>query len=429
MRHAWSDIAPFRRDQLGFFLERGSQGSGAFTRLRMGTTPVWLLRDPDLLKPILSADEAVIDKGRFIQKLRPILGDSSLTFSGEEHLRRRHVFHDAIARGVDRQYVPDMSTILAETAAVIVRKGAFDAHALCAPLMLRMVCLALFGRDALSEGDLQAIVQAVALVEDDVADELFRVLPRLPWNERKRLARLEQAKTMLDVVVRRGRAKAAEGSAVAGLSKLGLDDDAMRAEVVTALIAGHHTTGTAAAFLLYHLATEPALADELALEAASATDALGELDPRRLPQLKKSLGVVREILRLYPAAHWFSRDVKQPVELGGVALKPGEAIIISPWHLHRDPRFWEAPAEFRPERSFATKAYVPFGVGPRACVGMRLAQLELQVLALAFASSLTLTLADPSFRAVPSASVTLVPPSIDLRVEPRAAVYRTHAAA
>ncbi len=426
MRHWFADLPPFRRDPLGFLLERGCAAELPLVRLAFGPKRIWLVTDASLVKPILKASEDEIDKGYFIHKLRAVVGKSSLTISGEEHRRRRGALHATFARGAVQQLVPQLCAAIREVGATLVKTGSFIAHEVTAPLTLRLICMAMFGRDVLSSGDENAIVNAIKLVEDDLADELFKVVPRAPWTAIACHRRRAEARGIMDFVVTRVRDRAASNSAVGELTSLGLSDDEIRDEIVTMLVAGHHTTGSAAAWVLYYLATIPALADEIAAEAASISTADGELRAEALPRADRSQAFVREVLRLFPSAHWFSRDVKADLTMAGVELRQGDAIIISPWHLHRDPRWWSQPNDFDIDRSYGGQAYLPFGVGPRACLGMGLAMLELQLLALEFSAAFSLGIRGPIPSPVPIPSVTLIPPrmSLELRVRNTETAHR-----
>jgi cytochrome P450 len=419
MMQLWfADLLPFQRDPLAFLLKRGCNATEPLVRLALGPRRVWLVTDANVVKPILKASEDHIDKGYFIHKLRLIFGHSSLTMSGDEHRRRREALHATFARGTAQQFVPQMSAIIREMASVLVKDGVFVAHEVTAPLTLRLICMAMFGKDVLSSGDENAIVHAVKLVEDDLASELFRVLPRTPWNAKAWRERRAEARSILEFVVRRVRDRATSDSAVSALTALGLNDEDIRDEIITMLLAGHHTTGSAAAWVLYYLATVEGLADKIAEEAASITEDTGELRSEALPRAERSQALVREVLRLFPSAHWFSRDAKVDQTISGVKVRRGDSIIISPWQLHRDPRWWPEPNEFYLDRSYGGRAYLPFGVGPRACLGMGLALLELQLLALEFSAAFSIGICGEIPKPMPLPSVTLIPPpmKIELRV-------------
>jgi cytochrome P450 len=419
MKHWFSDLRPFNRDPLQFFLSQAQTAIEPLVRLHLGPKPVWLVTDPDLVRHLLKADELLVDKGRFVAKLRPVVGQSTLTLNGEENRKRRAVLHSVFAKGVAQRFVPEMSAAIREAAVRASTQTEISAHAFTAPLALRMICIAMFGKDVLSRGDERAIVEAVRLVESDLADDLFRVLPLSPWKAAARRRKRDLARRMIDAVVARVRAKAGSSTAVGALVDLGLSDVEIRDEIVTMLLAGHHTTGSAAAWILYYLGTEPGLAEELAAEADWASDDAGELRAEVLPRAAKSLAFIREVLRLYPSAHWFSRDVRSDITVRNTSLKAGDALIFCPWQLHRDHNYWIAPDKFDLTRNFTGRAYLPFGAGPRVCIGMGLAQLELQLLALEMATAFSIAIKSTIPAPPPTPSVTLIPPDIRLTLEIR----------
>lgn len=419
MKHWFSDVRAFRRDPLTFLRTRAAASEDSLVRLHLGPAPIWLVNDPELVKPIVKADEAVIDKGRLIHKLKPIVGESSLVISGAEHKRRREVLQGRMRHGfATATYATDMVQLIRPFAAQAMKAGEIDVCQL-PPLAIGLVSVALFGRNALGTGDERALVEAVNMVEADVADSMFRVMPLMPWQHRARERRRRAALDMMLTVVRRVRARAGDSSFLAGLIELGLDETALRDEIITMLLAGHHTTGSAAAWLVYHLATEPDLAPRLAEEARGLRTEDGELDGGRLKTAELSAAVVREVLRLWPSAWWFSREVRQATEIGGRRLTSGTSLIIAPWQMHRDARYWPAPDRFDPARNYSHPAYIPFGTGPRACLGMSVAFLELQLLALELASAFEMVSVTPDPAPWPEPAVTLIPPPLRIAVRPR----------
>lgn len=426
MWRTFSDLKLFRRDPLQFLLAKGCDATEPVVRLQFGPKPVWMVTDPAIIRSLLKSDESQVEKGRFVRKLRPIVGDSTLTISGGDNRQRRAVLHAALARGTAQRFVPEMTAAIRETAACLTQCNTFDAHTITAPLTLRLICIAFFGKDTLSRADEQVIVEAVRLVESDVAEELFRVVPDLnPISVYSRRRRRAEARAMMDLVVRRVRDRAGDCSLLRALRDQGLNDVELRDEIVTMLLAGHHTTGSAAAWILHYLAVHPGLSQTLALEARGISSSGGELLPERLPKATISLAFVREVLRLYPSAHWFSRDAKVHLTIGQSRVNRGDALLFSPWHLHRDPRYWSNPDTLDLSRNHAGPAYLPFGAGPRVCIGMGLALLELQLIALEFASALTFHVEGGQSAGPPTASVTLIPPPIKLSVYPQSSRHGT----
>ncbi|UQE03668.1 cytochrome P450 (plasmid) [Bradyrhizobium japonicum] len=421
-------MSAFRRDPLALFEERSSPEAAPLVQLNLGPSPVYLVTDAPLAKTVLRADEATIDKGRLVHKLRTVIGTSSITLSGAEHQRRRAIIHQHLARGIMNDFVPQITGLIRRQASLLICERSFDAHEVTAPLALRMIVALLFGHGALTECDESALMEAVHVAEEEMADSLFRILPRTPWRSFLKRRELRRSRAIMGAVVDRVRGRAKSGTLVQALQALDLSPDDMRDEILLLLLAGHHTTGNAAAWLLYYLATEPGVTERLAAEAEAITDYVGEIDPLRLPKAETSLRVAREVLRLYPPFYWFSREIRTPQEIAGLKLKPGTSLIISPWQLQRDARYWCDPAAFRLDRAYNTPAFMPFGLGPRACVGIGLGLLELQLLALELSASCSVEILSNVPADKPTPQITLLPPHIELRLRPRVPMRRQHVA-
>ncbi|HEY4204303.1 MAG TPA: cytochrome P450, partial [Xanthobacteraceae bacterium] len=146
-------------------------------------------------------------------------------------------------------------------------------------------------------------------------------------------------------------------------------------EVATMILAGHETTATALFWSLYLLALDPATQDKVAAEARS-------LGTTEFEKLKFTRAVIDETMRLYPPAFLIARAAVGPDEVAGMQVAPKDVILIAPWLLHRHEKLWDEPNTFNPER-FAPGmpspdrfAYLPFGVGPRICIGAHFAIVE-----------------------------------------------------
>jgi cytochrome P450 len=419
MKHLFSDVNAFRHDPLGLFARKGFGAAEPLVKLNLGPSPVYLVTDAKVARTILKFDEARIDKGRLVHKLRKVIGTSSITLSGAEHQKRRAVIHEHLARGIMNEFVPEIAGLIRRHAALLIREEDFVAHEVTAPLALRIVTSLLFGRDVLSPGDESALMEAVAIAERQMADSLFRLFPRTPLRAFRDHRKLKHSREIMAAVVERVRARATSTSLIGALQTLKLTPAELRDEILLLLLAGHHTTGNAAAWVLYFIATHPGLADGLRKEALPLISESGEIDPLRLPRAELSLRVARETLRLYPPFYWFSREVRTPVALAGRDLRAGTSLIISPWQIQRDPRNWETPDTFRTDRTYNSPAFLPFGLGPRACVGIGLGLLELQLLALEMASACEIDVLSEVPAAEPIPEVTLLPPRIRLRLRPR----------
>lgn len=412
MKHWFSDLRAFRHDPLGFLLEKGISESSGLVRLRLGP-PVYMVVRPELIKTVLTHSEEQIDKGKLVQKLRVIVGDNSLTLSGDEHKKRRAVIHERLMKGMSLGYTDRVSAIVRRKIFELAKRSSFDAHESMALLALRIISSILFGAKALSSADENALVQAVKLVEDEVADSMFRLLPT-PLSYFRQISHIKTARQLMLTVVQRAKKKMDDDSVLYSLAEAGLSDEEVCDEILMLFLAGHHTTGAAAAWVLYFIAVESGLAEKLSEEANQIVDENGEFDSKKISRAKVSMSLVKEVLRLYPSAWWYSRELKVPLKIGGKDLRPGTSLIISPWHLGRDPRYWERPFEFNPARSHSNSAFLPFGAGARACVGMRFALMELQLIALNFASSFRVNYVSQFPAPPPVPLIALTPPAMKM---------------
>jgi cytochrome P450 len=154
----------------------------------------------------------------------------------------------------------------------------------------------------------------------------------------------------------------------------------LRDQAATMIMAGHETTAVALSWALYLLALAPEVQDRVAAEAIDAED--GADGAPALDRLTYTRAVIDETMRLYPPAFAIARAAREPDEVAGVRVQPSDIMVISPWVLHRHRRRWTDPDAFDPERFMPGAppvnryAYLPFGVGPRVCIGAHFALTE-----------------------------------------------------
>ena len=165
----------------------------------------------------------------------------------------------------------------------------------------------------------------------------------------------------------------------------GMSDELVRDEAVSLYIAGHDTTATTLTYAFYLLSQNPEVEKRF---HAELDDVLGDRDATldNLPNLPLTDQIITETLRLYPPYWLLGRMVFEPIELGGYRIPPGVSVVFSPLVTQRDPRWFDDPLEFRPERwtdEFRSEiprfAYFPFGGGPHQCIGAGFAWMEAKI--------------------------------------------------
>jgi cytochrome P450 len=206
-----------------------------------------------------------------------------------------------------------------------------------------------------------------------------------------------------------------------------MSDRQLRDEVMTIFLAGHETTALAATWVSYLLAQHPQAEHRLEgeLEAVLRGRAPSYDDLERLTYTRM---VVEETMRLYPPAWGFSRTALAPDRIGGYDLPRGWLVFIIPWVMHRHPKYWDDPERFDPERFNPARAatrpkfiYLPFGAGPRQCVGNHFALTEALIIVATLAQRYRLHLVS-SRRVEPRPLITLRPgDGVAMRVAARTA--------
>jgi cytochrome P450 len=375
-----------RRDPLAVFARLAAQGDVVHARL--GPQRIALVSHPDLVKEVLVTQGRSFMKGRALQQAKRILGNGLLTSEGDLHLRQRRLIQPLFREERIAGFGTDMVAEALRASARWRDGDELDIGAEMTRLTLAIVGQTLLDADV--ESDADEVGEAMT-----TATELFGrlllpgagLLERLPLPASRRF-RSSQAR--LDAIVQlmideRQERPGRHGDLLAMLLAARDDGGAMdsrqlRDEVMTIFLAGHETTSQALSWTWYLLAGGPHVEARLHEELAQ----LGGRPPRvdDLPALCYTRAVVAESMRLYPPAWAIGRRALRDVMLGDSPVKRGTIVVMSPWVVQRDARWFPEPERFAPERWLAEDpsrpryAYFPFGGGSRLCIGERFAWME-----------------------------------------------------
>ena len=380
----------FRRDRLGLHEEAASAGD--IVRIPMLHRSIWVISSPDLVQKVLIEEEDAFIKAPGLSIYgKKLLGDGLLTAEHEVHRRKRKLLAPAFAAKRIANY-GDVMAAYAERACSRWRDGALID---VAEEMMRLT-LAIVGRtlfDADIESEARVVGEALTEAMEFMIDAMTLPLPLswpLPRNTRMRAA-VQQLDEIVFRIIRERRASPGDRGDVLSIlltardEEGGLSDEDVRDEIMTLMLAGHETTANALAWTWYLLAQHRDAYDRVFAEV----DALGGRTPTvaDLPRLPWCLQVVEEAMRLYPPAYSMGRMAERPVTIGPVTFQPGEIVLIAIRAIHQRPDLWEEPLAFRPERMTeeakkkrARYAYMPFGAGPRVCIGNHFALMEAHLL-------------------------------------------------
>ncbi|MCK1293990.1 cytochrome P450 [Bradyrhizobium sp. 30] len=360
----------------------------------------FILNRPDAIRHVLLSNyENYSRTPAGIRMLRPVLGDGLLIAEGHSWTFQRRTLAPAFTPRATANLVPHMTAVLDETIAKL--DGRTSEPVDLREIMQRMT-LEIAGRTMFSFGmdrhgpTLRNFVMeyGARLGRPYLLD---MVLP-LSWPSPMDFARARFRKRWTEFVAmliaeRREMGKK-DGAPPRDLFDLmdeardpetgkGFSDEQLVDEVATMILAGHETTATALFWALYLLALDPDTQEEIASETRGEhLDSMAGIDRQKFTR-----AVIEETIRLYPPAFLIARAAREKDNAAGVAIGKGDIIMIAPWLLHRHEKLWDQPNAFIPKRFMSTEApdrfaYLPFGAGPRVCVGAPFAQAE-SVLALA----------------------------------------------
>lgn len=377
------------------------QRYGDIVRIRLFLWSGYLLYHPDHVKYVLHDHHRNYDKqSSLMDTVRPLFGNGLFTNNGESWLRQRRLMQPSF----HHKRLAHLGTAMTDTTfAMLERWQDAGSHSLdieteMTRLTLRIAGLTLFNLD------LSDTVDTVGHSFNTLLPHLLQYAsaPFLPLsvptpNNRRLQAELEMLNSVVYTIISERRKQLADSDMETGdlLSMLlaardeetgeMMNDQQVRDEVMTLLLAGHETTSAALTWIWYLLSEHPEVEQRLHEELDRV---LGGQTPTvdRLSDLPYTKNVIQEAMRLYPPAFYIVRHTIADDEIGGYHV-PSKSIIFLMAHIvHRHPAIWEEPERFDPERFTPERsasrprfAYIPFGGGPRICIGNSLAMMEAQL--------------------------------------------------
>ncbi|NYE38432.1 cytochrome P450 [Nocardioides cavernae] len=382
-----------RADPLSFLVKVREQ-HGDTVSFPVPGAPALLVTDPLDVKRVLQTSARTWSKETVqYAALARVTGPGLLASAEPSWIEHRRVaapaFHHERLAAVGDQVRAAARDSIEERLRDVPDGAVVDVAALTHTIGLDAVGRALFSADL--SGQAQDLLAATSSSADIVVRLGRSILPTAEWAPSRTNLRLRSARRRLDrgaaeIIAQRRERHRRTGTSGHGDDLLGLmldsgmDDRGIRDELVTMVIAGHETVAAALAWTLMLLAEHPGEQDRVRTELSAHPGAVSLVGHRE--QLPWTRAVVDEALRLYPPAWAVSRRAREPDVLAGREVPAGTLAIISPWLVHRRADLWPDPLAFRPERFTdgpVRAGYLPFGQGPRLCIGREFALGEMVV--------------------------------------------------
>ncbi len=434
-----SAIGTIRRNPLAFLAQSHAR-YGDLVQFPIPRPPTYLMSDPiDVRSLLVSGNRCQSKRTLQYDNLATVTGNGLLTADDPPWREHRRLMQPAFHHG-------ELAAVVEHTTDALepfIRRWSASTHDTVIDLdevmmevSLQVVASALFGSDwrnlapGMTKSTHVALDAVVARARNPLAPPRW-----LPTRGNRRMsAAIGSLDRVVDAVLDQREQDSSRRGDLVDLLISGLrtadghiDRGAVRDELVTFLIAGHETVASALTWAWYLLARHPAVAAELAAEADVVIDDHHHVAVADLDRLPVARSVIDETLRLYPPAWVITRRLLAPVKLSAAELPTGSLVIMSPWIVHRHRNVWTAPDTFDPRRFLGTDAraqvgYLPFGLGPRICIGRDFALAEATVVLATLARNFTFEPIDDA-AITPLASVTLRPPNgLPVRVRRRTAL-------
>ena len=357
------DGVRFQKAPLPFMEQMEDQRDVVF--FKAGLSTFCLIRAPRDIKRVLVTENSRFGEGKWTQRGKHVMRDCMITREGKPHRERRKLLQPGFKKSTAENNMASIICLCDETCERWNDNQKIDLFPDMNRIALEVVGKSLFGT---CFGESAAEINDALMV-------LLRAIPRppIPWPE------VIAAKR----TIRKAIANMSDGPLIRLMEDAGLSREQIHNEVVSLLIASVDTTPKTIAWAFTLIGMNPGVEERLHREVShvlGSRDYAGD-DVMMLPYLNQ---VINETLRLYPPVHFIDRRTKDDVEFGEVRVPAGTYLLLSPLLTQRDPKYFEQPKEFRTNRWTPEEiqkrppfSFYPFGSGPHACIGKKLALMEI----------------------------------------------------
>lgn len=414
------DLPELRAGMLPFF-ERCRREYGPFVAFRLGMRRLILVSDPACIEEVLVTKNKSFKKHYVTRLLKPILGNGLLLNEGQSWLKQRRLIQPAFSR----RFTQDFARIVNLHSSRLVEQWhqskRRDLYQDMTRLTVDIAAHAFLGISDTAAS--KEIGDCLEVIHADFEWRFQRAWNPPLWIPSSRNLKLRRAinrlTVILDRMIEKRRQDTDDRHDALSLLLRAEDEQGermplqlLRDEVMTLLLAGHDTTANGLTWTWFLLAQHPKTMVRL-------QETLYRWNANDPPAEAMSIvnAVVKESMRLFPPVYLFGREAVHDIDIGGYRISKGDSVVMSQWVVHRDEKYYPDSDRFCPDRwtpEFESRlpkyAYLPFGGGPRACIGKHVAMLEAELIVANLASEFSIHLESPD-DVQPWPTVTLRPKS------------------
>lgn len=426
-----------KRDPIHYLIKT-AQDYGDVVCLPVGPTKVYMLTSPRHVGHVLQHNHKNYRKSDFYKKVQPVLGLGMITSDGDLWRSQRQLTQPAFRR----ERIMALGEIMLERTNEAVarwqgpagRHEPIDVSFEMMQLSLEIIVRAIFSRDIGSDADtiVDCVTTMLAEAERRVWS-LYDIPLAVPTPNNRRVS--AALKTLNEIILRLIAERRSEAEEQNDLLSFLLSartedgqpwsDQQLLDQVKTLIVAGHETSGSALASTWYLLSRHPQVRERLESEIGQV---VGDrpVAVSDLPNLTYTKMVIQEAMRIYPPAWTISRAAIEDDVVGGYKIPAGATVMLSPFLVHRNPKYWPNPEGFDPDRfdpsnkdAIADFSYLPFGGGARKCIAEHFAMMEMVLAVATIAQRYRLDLV-PGRRIEPMPMISMrLGPSVPMMLEER----------
>ena len=390
----WGGTFDFQRNPAEFVLE-GHEKYGDVFVTRVLTGQSFFIRDPAVVNAINVTHAKHIRKPKVVKQMwKPFLGQGLVPNDGESWKRQHKLIMPGFHKMRVDAYAPTMAAYTRDMIRGWTNGETRNFRKEMLEVTLRLVAKTLFDTDLAH--DSQTVHQAMEDISEALIDHAQTPIPAPRWWPSERNKRMVRALDAMDGVIerlvsarrkdRKDRGDLMSHIVFATDEQGSMSDKQMRDELMTLIFAGHETTAHTLTWAWYLLATnrDKLKKAQLEVDETIGDRPIGVDDLKKLPYLEMCL---KESLRRLPAVWIYAREAQRDLRLGDYFFPKGAILAVSPLATGRNPKYFDQPLEYRPERwtreferQLPKGAYVPFAAGPRVCLGKQFAMMEMRII-------------------------------------------------
>lgn len=402
---AFLDSRDMVRNPVAVFEKYRAQLGPTFTFHFGGVTPAVVSSDPAVVEHVLRANRGNYEKSAIqVERMVEFQGKGLVNSHGDAWLRQRRLLAQVFKPSHLAKLLPMQQDVLQELMSGLDRDaqhGPVDVHQQMVRFTLRLVGRSLFGR-SMGDADLKQIGDTISTIQAFIVRQIVQPY-KIPWFRLSGLSeRHQQVRREADtIVLRHIRARLKQGDSDLDFLRILLEtpyqdtgkpigEPQALIECLQLMVAGNETSSNALTWIFYLLARHPKHILEIRDEIAAVIGD-GAIDTHNLHQLEGTMRVIDEALRIYPPFWMIDRLALRDDDIGGVHIPAGAMVIPYIYGTHRNPAYWADadsfdPRRFEPDRCKGRHpfAYIPFGGGPRICIGNNMAMVQMLMIVVAF---------------------------------------------